>query len=102
MSREGNTRCFGMFPDDANFLNPLCPIHRRVSVSREDVRLNYDDGHAAHTTSITIENCAASMFNKNAKEFQDTIVNNVRVLLKHHEEMKTIGFCVSTRIASNT
>ena len=75
-----------MFPEDGNFLNPSFPIHRRSSVSRGELDLNYEDGHVACTTPITIENCAASTFNENTKEFQDIIANKVRVLLKCHEE----------------
>ena len=63
MIREGNVHCFAMFPEDGDFLNPSCPIHRRASASRDDLHLNYHDGYVACTTSITTEICAASMFN---------------------------------------
>ena len=75
-----------MFPYDAHVLSPLYHIHRRESVSREDLNLKYHDGHVACTTSITTEICAESMFNENVEEFQDIIVNEVRVLLQHNEE----------------
>ena len=75
MSREGNVHCFAMFLEDGNFLNPLCPIHRRSCVSREDLHLNYEDGHVACTTPMATEMCTTLMFNENAKEFQDIIAN---------------------------
>ena len=101
MSREGNVRCFSMFPDDVNFLNPSCPIYRRASTSMVDSNLNCQDGNVVCTTSIATEICAASMFNENAKEFQDSIVNEVRVLLKQHEENEDTICFMSTRVASN-
>ena len=60
-------RCFAIFPEDGNFLNPLCLIHRRSCASREDLHLNYEDGYVAFTTPITTEICSASIFNENIK-----------------------------------
>ena len=92
MSREGNTRCFAMFPDDDNFLNLLRPTHPQASVSREDSHLNYHDGCVVCATSITVEICTVSMFNEKEKEFQDIVTNEVRVLLKNHEENEDNSF----------
>ena len=96
MSREGNMRCFAIFPEDGNFLNPLHPTHRRSCASREDFHLNYEDGHVACTTPIVAEIFATPIFNENAKEFQDIITNKVRVLLKYHEGNEdTMFFCIN-------
>ena len=74
-----STRCFAMFLEGRNFVNPLCPSHRRFSASRDNFELNHADENFVFATPITTEACATSMCNDDVKCFKEVIVKEIRV-----------------------